>query len=458
MELYVDTFSGDVDSNVFKTSLELSEADITLSAGFLPFNKTSPSLSQFAATFPINADATTNNGTDYLVNTTTTAIPRILSSTISEIFDRNNVDVNYFDKTTVGSYGLFGELEQYTELWVARYLNLYYLWVLFLFGFTGNIATFITVIKIRPHRSYTICIAVLAIINNCAIISKLLFHQLTLYDAPIGPWGCRILYYLVSFFSMYSSWIIVTMTLERFVAIYFPMKVVTVCTRAKMLFFLVILAVFLLLADIHFLWTSTDTFHPIFKQHCGFLRQYQHFIRYYWYWMDGCMYAIIPCILLLIFNTVNIFGIRQSYKTQKELLKNRSELIVERFRDQGKITVMVVAVSVLFLLLVLPNCFHYIIKPTWDYTPLSHEHALFLLTREIIFVLSDCNHGIQFFIYFVMAKPFRREFVKFFFCHDNRGHRSSNACYMLSALNPLRKVKLISVSTLNVINVSNVEY
>ena len=456
MELQTDTFSGDVDADVFRTSVELNEADNTLTAGFLPYNKDSASLSLFDDTFGLRTNVTANTGSNSVI-TTTTVISSVVSSAVSKII-YSNVDVNAFDERVAGPYGMFGELEQYTELWVARYINLYYLWVIFLFGFTGNIATFITVIKIRPHRSYTVCIAVLAIINNCAIISKLLFHQLTLYDAPIGPWGCRILYYLGSFFAMYSSWIIVTMTLERFVAIYFPMKVGRICTRVKMLFFLVILAVFLLLADIHFLWTTTDIFHPIFKEHCGFLRRYQHFIQFYWYWMDGCMYAIIPCILLLIFNTVNICGIRQSHKTQKELLKNRSELIVERFRDQGKITLMVVAVSVLFLILVLPNCFHYVIKPTWNYTPLSHEHALFLLTREIIFVLSDCNHGIQFFIYFVMAKPFRREFLKLVLCQDNRKRRSSNACYMISALNPFKNVKLISVSTLNVINVSNVEY
>ncbi|ESP02781.1 hypothetical protein LOTGIDRAFT_156726 [Lottia gigantea] len=318
--------------------------------------------------------------------------------------------------TTTSKYGEYGPLEEFKIFWAAVYINLYYLWVIFAIGFPGNMASIITILRMPPLTSSTAYVAVLAAVDTLAIIDKLLFHQLTLYDVHIGVGGCRVLYYFGSFFSMYVNWILVAMTVERFVAIWFPLKVGSYCNGRKAGTIMGVIAIILLLADLQFLWTATQHVSETGNVDCGFAAEYQTFISLYWYWIDGTLYAIIPCILLFIFNFLIIFGIRRSGRIQKDLTNSKSDQMAEKFRQQRQITIMLVVVSIVFVMLTIPNCLFYIVKPYWTYQKNSYDHAKFVMTNQIIFVLSDSNHAVNFYLYFLSGKRFRRRFFDTILC------------------------------------------
>ncbi|KAK6971122.1 green-sensitive opsin, partial [Biomphalaria glabrata] len=131
---------------------------------------------------------------------------------------------------TVSRYGIYGELEQYGVFWAAFYLHKYYLWVIFAFGFPGNIVSFITILRMKPLSSPIIYVAAVAFVDNSCLLCKILFYSFTRYDVHLTDGGCRTLFFLGSFTAQLANWLLVIMTVERCLAICLPLKVGSICT------------------------------------------------------------------------------------------------------------------------------------------------------------------------------------------------------------------------------------
>lgn len=94
--------------------------------------------------------------------------------------------------STASPWGMYGPLEQYMLLWVMLGINKYYLWAVFIIGFPGNLLSLITILRMPTVSSSKMHVALLAVIDNFAITTKLLYHQLTLYNVPLYDAGCRV--------------------------------------------------------------------------------------------------------------------------------------------------------------------------------------------------------------------------------------------------------------------------
>ncbi|KAK7462074.1 hypothetical protein BaRGS_00038522, partial [Batillaria attramentaria] len=224
---------------------------------------------------------------------------------------------------------------------------------------------FITILRMKPYSSPSLCVATLAVVDNLCLLVKLLLLQLTKNDVNLGVYGCKTLYYLGNAFAIFANWILVLMTIERFLAIWFPLKIGRLCT------------------------------------------QYKDFIELTWFLVDGAFYAIIPCALLIVFNSLIVWGISRAAVVQRSLThdarsgssKSLSNQAAEKVRQQRQITIMLLVVCVTFILLIMPNCVFFIYKGHWD-----HDDSL-------IFLLSDLTHAVNFFVYFISTKKFRDRFL-----------------------------------------------
>jgi hypothetical protein len=61
---------------------------------------------------------------------------------------------------------------------------------------------------------------------------------------------------------------------------------------------------------------------------CAWHENYIQFMVNYWYWADGLAYAISPCILVIISNTLIITNVLMSSKTQRQLTNNFDQVSV----------------------------------------------------------------------------------------------------------------------------------
>lgn len=152
----------------------------------------------------------------------------------SELWDMTTLEtLNQTSSTAIALYhGKFDPaLVPYTLFHIAYFLNRYYLWIVFAFGFPGNIVSFVTILRMKPFTSPTRYVATLAFVDNVCLVCKLLFLMLTKYDVHIGNKGCAALMFLGSFTAQFANWLLVAMTVERCLAICLPLKVGSICTR-----------------------------------------------------------------------------------------------------------------------------------------------------------------------------------------------------------------------------------
>ncbi|XP_046551540.1 neuropeptide SIFamide receptor-like [Haliotis rubra] len=201
---------------------------------------------------------------------------------------------------------------------VAYNIETYYLWVILFLGFPGNSATIITIIKMSPARSLTVYIALLAVVDNLAIVIKLLIFVLTDHGVDIGSFGCKFLGFCGNFLITLGNWILVALSVERFAAVWFPLKLGQNWTFRKSLIVVGGMTVPLIGLFLHLFWTTDYVpAEPPNTAYCGVHAEYVGFITECWYWINIVIYAILPYVLLLLFNSLIVAGIIMSRKVSR---------------------------------------------------------------------------------------------------------------------------------------------
>ena len=117
-----------------------------------------------------------------------------------------------------------------------------------------------------------------------------------------------------NFFSILASWILVAMTLERFIAVWFPLQVTRIYSKKKAT--IVLIAISFLTFGFNAIFFAVVFEHPE-RPMCGYYERFNDFMLDYWYWADGLAYAIIPCLLVLTSNTLIIINVQMSSKAQR---------------------------------------------------------------------------------------------------------------------------------------------
>ncbi|XP_060078108.1 thyrotropin-releasing hormone receptor-like [Ylistrum balloti] len=296
----------------------------------------------------------------------------------------------------------------YGEYWAALYINKYYLYVIVAIGLPGNLAAVVTICNMRPLTSSSMYMVVLAVVDSINLGLKILYLQLTLHDVQMGHNGCKVMFFFGTFFMHYANWILVAMTIERFLAIWLPLKVSELCTRTRAMFVMGLIAVPLLGLNLHFFWSTLEVWDDYYSWDCQFRSEFEYFMTKLWYWIDGAAYSLIPFIILVVFNILIIVGIKRGHRgVISKIDKTR---MTEKMKQQQQITIMLITVSLVFVILTMPNCVFFIFQNYWDYTATLHEYARYFLFYQLVFVLSDFNHAINFYLYFLSGKKFRARF------------------------------------------------
>src|SRR5579871_6629620 len=112
--------------------------------------------------------------------------------------------------------------------------------------------------------------------------------------------------------SIFSVWITVAMTFERYIAVSQPLRASQLCTikRARYMLFIIFF-----LINAHFLWT----FHLSSTiSHCVPLNDQSLFIRYFT-WIDSFKYSFCPFTLLITLNILIIKSLLNARNTNKYL-------------------------------------------------------------------------------------------------------------------------------------------
>ena len=127
-------------------------------------------------------------------------------------------------------------------------------------------------------------------------------------------------------------------------------------------------------------------------------------------WLDGLVYALIPLVIVIIFNVLIIVGLSKAASDRKALSAAGAPHKNSNQNSQKQITVMLLTNSCAFALLTAPTVVFFLVVMTMDDSGMSSkEKAVILLARTVTQLLSDINHCINFYLYVVSSAGFRRD-------------------------------------------------
>uniref|UniRef100_A0A182PBB5 G-protein coupled receptors family 1 profile domain-containing protein n=1 Tax=Anopheles epiroticus TaxID=199890 RepID=A0A182PBB5_9DIPT len=332
-------------------------------------------------------------------------------------------------------------------------INFYYVPALVLFGSIGNVLSVLVFFKTKLRKlSSSYYLAALGLSDTFYLIGQFV-AWLNLVDLKIyiQEICCRFFTFSSSLCCFLSVWFVVAFTVERFIAVLYPLKRQTMCTvrRAKIVIFaLTIAGIFISLpifffASPQFSVSMNDTI-------CDIVQEYKDQAAVFNV-LDFILAFVVPFTIIVVLNTITALTvwkfasirrtmtIPRSYganvrESRRQLNISSSQLfgngtvpvqqiqLYSRSRvanSQIKVTKMLLIVSTVFVCLNLPS---YIVRVK-IYLETEHTNMNIYLVQNCCQLFFMTNFGINFILYCVSGQNFRKAIFGMF---QKRSHRQIN--------------------------------
>ena len=331
--------------------------------------------------------------------------------------------------TTTPLLGMTDEQKRFMEIQDAMFMFQYIALPFFLFvGLFGNLMTIATMASRQfSHMTSRYILIALAISDTTLLITqpfnKIWIIKLFGTDvrAALSDAGCKAFFHIFRTSKMTSSWFVVLLCFERFVAVVFPLRAKLIIKKNVVF---TDMALNYLINGIYMaVWTFSsgivdglckpDLPHP---NHKPFLI------------VGVTIYSFIPSALLLIFTPQIIFKISRQIRLRRHLTQSkRSQASSRSEEDMIRASVMVVCVMVAYIILVLPISIVHIYAAVTRISAFDVNSLGFFVFREVAQVLEQVNYSVNFFFYVLCSSVFRRRVAQIlgFSCCMRNGCRGS---------------------------------
>ncbi|KAI3389334.1 hypothetical protein SNEBB_001451 [Seison nebaliae] len=203
-------------------------------------------------------------------------------------------------------------------------------------GCICNILTFI-IMRRRRLRTSSTCfyMAVLAIADTSALIIGYL--QFWIYQAfawtplLVSDFACKSSTFALITSSHYAVWLIVAMTIERFIAVSYPLKSMIFCTVRRAKIVCVMILLLCIIINSHYFFTNQlqqtvinlKTNESILD--CGFKLKYKYFNQNIWVHIDAVIYSYAPWTIVVIFNLLIVSSLIRANRMQQGLINRQDD-------------------------------------------------------------------------------------------------------------------------------------
>lgn len=315
----------------------------------------------------------------------------------------------------------------YQDMQIIKRVNIYFIPTIVIIGLFGNLLSFLVFACTHLQRlSSSVYLAALAISDE-AFLLMLLIGWLETFDIKlfnINGW-CQAIPYLTYVFSFLSVWYVVAFTVERYIAVCYPLKRPDLCTVSRAKVVVVALGILALLFYMVSLFTN-----GIVGGRCEPLQQYANIVLGFTY-IDSLITLIIPSLAIIFMNVKIAIKVAYFYTKQNEIrIHKQDKNTIANFRrgpvsyigsptrrsqkSQMKITKMLLLVSTVFLLLNLPHHSIRIYVLVANYTNGGQYRGTVTewLVQQIFLFLYYTNFSINLLLYSAGGRNFRKAFKR----------------------------------------------
>ncbi|CCD69774.2 G-protein coupled receptors family 1 profile domain-containing protein [Caenorhabditis elegans] len=204
-----------------------------------------------------------------------------------------------------------------------------------------------------------------------------------------------------------SVWTYVAVTVDRFIAVCFPIKRRVWSTRSNTI---TVLFVITFISAIF----KLPSFFEVRLDHNGEvepteLRKNEFYIEFYLFYLYVTFIQLIPWTLIIFLNAIIIHKVRLAYRAQEAMVHNSGKLNTKREDAERKVTVMATVMTMIFIICNIPPGINYLVD---RYSNPTVYRQRIPLSNVLVCVNSASNMM----IYCVFNSRFRRAALKLLGC------------------------------------------
>ena len=279
--------------------------------------------------------------------------------------------------------------------------------ILCVFGVLGNVLSLLVLTRDRLKDAPYVYLRALAATDMMALLVSFPFMVFSI-GSYAYPWKWYESYVFLPFANLFTAssvWITVTMSIERFIVVKFPLWAKWRCTRvgAKTRVCVILFTAFLLSIPRYFAYSITQI-------GSGYILKSTPFrLSEFYYWMDVFCIASFHFLPLLILGFINVFLIYevQNARMIRRELNIRNNRESEFQKDQRRFTVTLISIVVLSLCFIVPAT----VSDIFMYTKFHRKpngQTVSRIVRSTANVLLWCSLSFNFLLYCA----FNRRFVR----------------------------------------------
>lgn len=296
-------------------------------------------------------------------------------------------------------------------------------------GCVGNsfvIFVFFNPKMMRKKPVLSLTLGLLGVFDLMALLTGFLRHLLRksfyggidVQSVTGADFICKGHEFLVYFSLTMSNWTLVVISFERFIIVWFRMKVNIILTVKFTVVVFMILATLSLAVHVHFFWSRGIIKG---KNICDNIRNYHSFTERIMPTLDVIFSTTLPMGSVFILNILIFLKLYFHMRQRADLVHQAT---TSHTRLMESTTRMLLIVMVLFLLLVLPAKIYIAALPCkaplylCDQSTEAERRAYeaYRLLWTFVLLLQFCNHSINFYIYLATSSGFRKDLKMFCGC------------------------------------------
>ena len=305
------------------------------------------------------------------------------------------------------------EAKTYMAYKIADIINTYWFSILVPIGLPGNILSFLVMIK-KNNRKITTCIYMAALSVNDTIAMFICFHIVLVNNIKshvLYLVECKLNAAITLFALQNGTYLILVMTIDKFIAIKWPHRAATLSTsgRARITALGVFIWAFIYNIPHYFAASIVGGQCRAFAISSIYTKVYSS--------LSFVINGLIPFMCLIYLNFVIVKTVRKSRKMFGSNDENTGlDARQKAMRSaETQVTIMLLLVTTLFLILLFPTYFRFIyLLFAGPDTPFKFAQSMLIF--QITSRLYQSNSGINFFLYCLSGQKFRNDLKEVLCC------------------------------------------
>ncbi|VDI13700.1 Hypothetical predicted protein [Mytilus galloprovincialis] len=297
--------------------------------------------------------------------------------------------------------------------------------IITLFGSTGNIMSLVILIQKKLRNSTGVILIAITFADLCFLITNMTRKSSCLislideyaeeiYTATIfGP-----LFFVITSFSRVSAWLVVLVSIERVIAVTFPLKIKVWVSKQRMIMAVIVIYIltFVFLSPIAFQYkvgsmfsrrTNTTSY---FISTSEFYSSYEDILTVHNEILGTVLFRYLPVFLTMLFNLIIIINLQRRSLRRKAMTSSKTDS-----KSEDKITRMLLIISAVCLICTTPGSLLLLVSRFVDgFEFFGKYHNIFVVFSDLSLLLSMINSSVNFIIYMVCNKQFSEAYTTIF--------------------------------------------